>query len=588
MASSQLFKTELILNFLGFIIDVDPGPVLIVEPRAADAESLSKDRLAPMLRATPCLKGKVRDAKSRDSDNTIDHKSFDGGHVTMVGANAPSGLAMRPIRYLLMDEVDRYPASAGTEGDPVNLAKRRTDEFFWNKKIIQVSSPGMEGVSRIADLFSDSDQRYPYVPCPECGEFQILEFERLVYSEEQGRAKIASFRCAHCEALIQHHKKAWMLKRGEWRAHNPASSIPGFWINQMYSTRRTWGDMAEEYLRVKDKPETLQTYINTVLGRTYKQTGEAPDWQRLVDKAESYQRGIIPAGALCLVAGVDVQKDRIEAELVGFNRREWWSVDFRVMEGDTSKAEVWQKLTDLLNERFRHESGVEMSILRMAVDSGYATQQAYAWGRLQGGSRVMVTKGLSQEAAAAIGKPTQVDVSFQGKVIKRGLLLWPVTVGLYKEQIYGQLRLDATVNDGVESFPKGYCHFPKYDQEFFKQLTAEQLVTTVNKRTGFRKREWQKTRDRNEALDCRVYAMAAAANAGKDSWSEHRWLKLESAFMVAPPEPPKFEALEIAPADIPLTRAALIASRQAQQQTARTADGRTVTRSSWGAGFQRG
>jgi len=232
MAAAQTGKTEVALNLVGYIIDRDPGPMLVVLPRVEDGEAWSKDRLAPMLRMTPCLNGKVADVRTRDSNNRILHKQFQGGSITIAGANSPAGLAMRPIRYVLLDEVDRYPASAGTEGDPVALAIKRS-ATWWNRKILLVSTPTVKGASRIESWWLRSNQSSYWVPCPDCGAYQVLVWPNLEWPE--GRPEEARYRCAHCGALIPPHRKAWMLARGEWRAANPKSKIAGFWISQLYS-----------------------------------------------------------------------------------------------------------------------------------------------------------------------------------------------------------------------------------------------------------------------------------------------------------------------------------------------------------------
>ena len=215
MSSSQVGKTECLNSFVGYIIDRDPGPVLVVQPRVEDGEAWSKDRLAPMLRDTPCLHGKVADVRSRDANNRVLHKRFQGGSITIAGANSPAGLAMRPIRYVLLDEVDRYPPSAGTEGDPVSLAVKRSTTW-WNRKILLVSTPTVKGASRIESWWLRSNQQSYWVPCPECGAHQVLVWPSVEWP--QGQPEDAKYRCAHCAALIPSHRKAWMLARGEWRA----------------------------------------------------------------------------------------------------------------------------------------------------------------------------------------------------------------------------------------------------------------------------------------------------------------------------------------------------------------------------------
>ena len=269
------------MNFIGFIADIDPGPVLVVEPaHGGTPRRLSKDRVAPMFRATTALRGKIAPVKSRDSNNTTLHKVLanGAGHITFTGAISPSGLAMRPIRYVLLDEVDRYPASAGSEGDPVSLAVQRTAEFAHNKKIVMASTPTTKGLSRVELAWRESDQRDYFVPCPKCGEYQLLVFgdgtgPGLVWPE--GKPEEAMYRCAGCQQLIPHHQKAWMVERGEYRAARPASPIPGFRVSQLISPKRAWGEIAGEFLAAKKSPETLKAFLNTVLAQLWEDASHA-------------------------------------------------------------------------------------------------------------------------------------------------------------------------------------------------------------------------------------------------------------------------------------------------------------------------
>ena len=564
MCSSQMMKTEILINFIGFIIDQEPGPILAVEPRADDAKTLSKDRIAPMLRDTPCLQGKVADVRSRDSGNTTLHKSFVGGHLTFVGAISPSGLAMRPIRYALLDEVDRYPMSAGTEGDPIALAVRRTDEFAWNKKILKCSTPTIEGVSKIAAAYEESDQRKPLVPCPLCGEMQVLMFSGIVW--ESNDFEHAQYQCSGCKQLIPHHKKAWMLKNGKWVAQNPDSKVPGFWISQLYSTRRTWGQIAKEFSVARKSVEQLKTFTNTVLAETWKERGEAPAWRAIYDRAEDYAHKTVPRAGLFLTASGDVQQDRIEVDYYAWGRnRESWLVDHIVIPGDPARSEIWEQVTVALNLSFRHESGRQMSAVRFAIDSRYSTRDVYAWVSKQGPGRVMAVRGVVT-GAAALGQPSATDVMANGQKRRRGVKVWPVVGPLIKSQLYGWLRLQAPINP-EDSYPAGYCHFPKMDPEFFQQLVAEEIHVKKNK-SGFQVSEWVKTRERNEALDNRVYATAAAISFGLDRFQEHNWRQLEAALVI-----PKEEPVKEAPAPQPRPLSPPIPNptpRQSQYQPVRS------------------
>ncbi len=266
ISSSQIGKTETLLNFAGYIIDRDPGPVLVVQPRVEDGKSWSKDRLAPMLRDTPCLRGKVSDVRARDANNTTLHKRFPGGHITIAGANSAAGLAARPIRYALLDEVDRYPASAGAEGDPMSLPIKRTATFR-NRKIVMVSSPTVKGASRVEAAWLKSNRQSYWVPCPDCGHFQILRWPNLEWPDADLAA--AAYRCEHCAALIPGYRKSWMLARGEWRPINPKAKAVGLRIKPVVlELDGVWRDG----LRVpngKREPETLRPSVNTALAKPW-------------------------------------------------------------------------------------------------------------------------------------------------------------------------------------------------------------------------------------------------------------------------------------------------------------------------------
>jgi len=336
--------------------------------------------------------------------------------------------------------------------------------------------------------------------------------------------------CEHCGQEIQNHQKQSMLAPGEWRPSAVGDGkTAGFHLSSLYSPIGwfAWSDAAKQFEQAQKNPALLQVFVNTVLGETWTLLGEAPEWQKLYDRRESYKVGTVPPGALFLTAGADVQKDRIEVEIVGWGRgKESWSVDYRVFEGDTSRPQVWEKLTALLNETFTTTGGLELPVLQLAVDSGFAATEVYQWARRQGG-RVVVIKGDSR-APALLGPAAPVEVGPLGKRITRGVRVWPVNSGMAKEELYRWLRLDRPTDEDIEkglAFPPGYCHFPRYGEEYFKQITAEQLVTKIVK--GYRRHQWQKMRERNEALDCRVYARAAASRVGIDRYQEKHWRATE-------------------------------------------------------------
>ena len=527
MKGAQIGGTECGNNWMGYIIHQAPGPMMAVQPTVEMAKRNSKQRIDPLIEESEVLRKLVRDPRSRDSGNTVLSKDFPGGVLVMTGANSAVGLRSMAARYLFLDEVDAYQGDVEGEGDPITLAMARTRTFA-RRKVFLVSTPKITGMSRIESAYEESDQRKYWVPCPTCREFQILKFAQLRWPK--GDPQSAVYVCEHCGQEIRNHQKHSMLARGEWRAGAKGDGrTAGFHISSLYSPVGwfSWGDAAKQFEQAQKNPALLQVFVNTVLGETWTLLGEAPEWQKLYDRREEYKVGLVPRGGLFLTAGADVQKDRIEVEIAAWGRgKESWSVDYRVFEGDTSRAAVWEKLTGLLNESFTTESGLELPIMQLAVDSGFATIEVYQWARRQGG-RVLVIKGDSR-TPSLIGSASPVEVGPMGAKLKRGVRVWPVNSGMAKEELYRWLRQDRPTDEDVAKgipFPSGYCHFPRYSEEYFKQITAEQLVTKIVK--GYRRHEWQKMRERNEALDCRVYARAAAGRVGIDRFQEKHWTDLE-------------------------------------------------------------
>ena len=519
LKSSQVGGTECGLNWLAWIIHQCPGPVLCVQPTTEMAKRLSKQRVDPMIAACPQLTGKVRDKRERDSSNTQLQKVFPpSGYLVLTGANSAVGLRSMPVRFLFLDEVDGYPSDVAGEGDPVELAIART-RTFPQRKIYAASSPTLREQSRIERLYDNSDQRIYEVPCPQCGHFQTLEFSQLRWPK--GRPREAVYHCRSCDREIREGLKTSLLAAGRWRATADSSITAGFRISSLYSPLGwfSWGEACEQYERAGNNPHDLQVFHNTVLGQSYAESGETPDERRLYERRESYQIGVVPEGAGVLTAGADVQRDRIECEVVAWGpRRESWSVDYRVLHGDTSQPEVWKQLAALLSESFPCATGGTLQIERLAVDSGYNTMSVYNWARSMSQARVMVVHGENR-ATALVGGSKVTDVGPQGQRMKSGVRLWQINTVIAKEELYRNLRMDAPL-DG-EPFPPGWCHFPEYSLEYFEQLCAEKIMTKI--RHGYPETYWMKIRARNEALDCRVYARAASVAARIDLWSDERW-----------------------------------------------------------------
>ncbi|WP_341810999.1 phage terminase large subunit family protein [Wolbachia endosymbiont (group B) of Chesias legatella] len=523
MKGAQIGGTEAGNNWIGYIIDQTPGPMLVVQPTVEMGKRWSKGRFAPLIESTPCLKSKVKDPRSRDSGNTVQSKEFPGGIVVITGANSSVGLRSMPVKYLFLDEIDAYPGDSGGEGDPVLLSIARTNTFA-RRKIFLVSTPTIHGISRIEKEFEATDKRYFFVPCPHCNYYQVLKWSQIKWENNDSRT--AHYVCTECSGKIENHQKTEMLERGEWRPTNRVKGEKkGFHLSSLYSPVGwySWQQAVEDFLHAKESEQLLKVWINTTLGETWVDKGEVPDWKQLFNRREFFPVGTVPRREVVLTAGVDVQKDRLEVEVVAWGRsRENWSIDYRVFEGDTGGGEVWGKLSELLNHHFIGENGLEYMISMMAVDAGYATQEVYNWVRgHQGSGRVMAVKGVNK-ALVPLSSPSRVDITVGGQKLKRGIKLWPVGVSILKSELF-QL-LNVLKNGEKEKVPAGYCHFPEYAPEYFKQLTAEQLVSKVVK--GYTKQEWQKVRERNEVLDCRIYARAASIALGIDRWPESKWNSL--------------------------------------------------------------
>lgn len=544
MKGAQIGGTEVGNNFLGYIVHLSPGPVMLVMPTVDGAKRTSKTRIDPMFEAIPELKGVISDRRSKDASNTTLMKEFQGGVLVLTGANSAIGLRSMPVRYIFLDEIDAYKGDVEGEGDPVNLAIKRTSTFN-RRKIFMVSTPTIQGVSRIEYEYEQSDQRHYMVPCPYCNKRQSLKWKQIHFENDDPAT--ATYVCEHCGAIIEEHLKTWMLENGIWEKSNPKSNVAGFHLSSLYSPVGwfSWADAVKQFLDAKNKDNLLKVWVNTVLGETWLEKGEAPEWQILFDKREDYQQEIVPSGGLFLTAGADVQKDRIECEVVAWGRnKESWSVGYFIINGDTAREEVWNELSEFSKRYFEHSSGVMLPISRFAIDSGFATQQVYNWVRKQPINFAMAIKG-TDSGVTPLGLPTRVDLNINGKRLRRGAKVWSVGTSILKSELYQFLRL--TQNED-ESYPAGYCHFPKYDSEYFKQLTAEQLVTKMVR--GYQKREWQKTRERNEALDCRVYARAASISFGIEQFTETKWRNLEKALIPESKEKVKLPAKKKTKLDI--------------------------------------
>ena len=493
MKSAQIGWTEMLGNVVGFFIDRDPSTILLIQPTLEMGTAWSKDRLAPMIRDTPALQGKIRDARSRDSGNTLLLKEFPGGRITIAGANSPAGLASRPIRIVLCDEVDRYPASAGTEGDPISLARKRSTTF-WNRKLLMGSTPTVKGASRIEAAFEASDQRYYLVPCPHCDEFDRLRWENVHW--EEGAPREAWYACPHCGGVIRDADKLRMLQRGRWEATALSRGIAGFHLNELYSPWVSFGDTAAAFLEAKKSPEMLQTWVNTSLGETWVERGDAPTFERVASLRRDYASGEVPTDALALTAGVDVQKSRLVYVI-----RAWgyqmgsWLVEFGELWGETDRPEVWAQLGDVLATEYG-----EQAIKLALVDSGYLPDMVYRFCR----QHPVALPSKGSESLSQPVRMSRVDVTVRGQRMRQGQQLWHVDTGYFKSLVHSRI-------DWPEDQP-GAWHLPSdVPDDYCRQIIAESKIVLPSGKVT-----WKRHDRENHALDCEVYASAAAKILGID------------------------------------------------------------------------
>ena len=541
MKCARIGGTEAGLNIVGYFIDQDPSPVMIVQPTVDDAKDFSKEQLAPMIADTPCLTRKVRSPSSRDSGNTVQAKVFDGGALFLVGANSPRGFRRRTARILDLEEVDGYPMSAGAEGDPLKLAIRRTSTFAYRRKVFLNSTPTLKGLSRIEDYYERSDQRRYHVACPHCQHLAPLRWANLVYKDLPDPV----YRCDGCGALWGEADKFPALQAGVWVADRPGRPIRGYHINALYSPWVTWRELVEEWREAQGDILKLQVFVNTVLGETWEDRTGAFDPATLGTRPR-HAAALVPAGVQLLTVGVDVQDDRLEATTWGWGAdRRRWRMAHDVLRGDPGQREVWAALDGVRTRAWATEDGRTLTAFAVGVDSGAHTRAVYDYCGARYASRVYALKGSSTSGAPLLPR---------GATKARGCKLFVIGTEAAKDEWYSALRADPGTAMAV-AFDEGT------DAGYLQQLTAERAVRKLVNGRQVRRYELPRG-ERSEALDCAVYALAALLLTGVRLRSE----------------------------EVAVTVAAPVDSPPESQQTLRQAFSRPTTRprgSSWTQGWRR-
>jgi phage terminase large subunit GpA-like protein len=551
MFATQMGKTEVLYNSLLQRIHTEPQDMMMVQPTLQDAQDHSTKRFLPTVLETRALDGLVATRKSRDESTSWRARSIQGNFaVFFAGANSAASLASKPLGFGVADEVDKWPADVDNEGPPLGLLEERMSNFS-RRKLLIASTPTIRGASEIERQYLASDRRKYFVPCPHCGELQVL-----VWGDGEGyglkwlktdagiaRPETAVYICRHHGCTIQEFHKTEMLAEGVWRPEVPGAArgkVAGFWINKLYSPLgwRSWEELVDEWVKANEQYQIgnsapLKKFKNSSLAETWAEKGRGAEHRDLEARAEPYPPGAVPRGGLMLTMGVDTQPDRLEARVWAFGRgEESWLVERHIIAGDPnieegSPGSPWSRLTEIRRTPLRHASGTQMVIEATCVDSGgHNTHAVYAYCRAHSHAHVLAIKGASQYGKPVLGKPSMIDVNWRGKTIQRGVKLWQVGTDTAKHLLHGRMRL-------AQAGP-GYVHVPdayKLTDEFEQMTAAKLMPVVVQSKPSMR---WiTASGKREEAGDCMVYAYAAACYLGIQSYREPGWARRE--LRIAPP-----------------------------------------------------
>lgn len=524
-SSSQIGKSDMMNNVIGRFAHLDPCAIMMIQPTIDMAQDYSKTRIAPMIRDTKVLNNLFYDVKSRDANNTILSKVFPGGRLIMCGANSPAGLASRPIRILLADEVDRFPDSAGTEGDPVDLAAKRMTTF-WNSCMGLFSTPTNEGTSRIDEEYLAGTQEEWQHKCPNCGEYHLLRHIDMTVDYKEiktpsGKKTVivndVKWRCPHCGfSFSEKEMKQTQQKYISQNSDALKNGIRSFFVNGFTSPWMTWTRIMREWLEAKGDPEREKVIMNTVFGESYKQKGAFEDEQMFLRRRESYGAEL-PNGVLLLTAAIDTQDNRLEYEVVGWGKEEeCWGIRKGIVLGAPNQARTWKEIDNILDKTYHFADGKGLKVVRTFIDSGgHYTSDVYNYCQKNFYKQRFAIKGRGGPGIPLIYKIAKANNA------KAPLILLGVDDG--KQQIMDRLSIDSP--------GPLYFHFPQdegikelsnrgYDDLYFKGIISEHKK--VYKRNGVLREVWETTKNvRNEPLDLRNYNLACMKSLKPD------WVKLE-------------------------------------------------------------
>jgi phage terminase large subunit GpA-like protein len=558
MKGAQVGGTEIGLNWLGYIVDIDPAPILVVQPTTELARRFSIQRIKPLFDKTQAIKDALSLSEESFTDQSL-MKSFPNGILAITSSLSLANLRSMPMKYLFLDEVDAYLDSED-EGDVVDIAEARTRSFASSKKIFRNSTPLLEKTSKINSYFKSENavQCVFKIPCPFCRSFQEIKFENLKW--EEGKPKTVKLVCINCNEEIEERYKPKFLNDGDWFDKNgnridldnlaDGKDEISFHISSFYSPLGwfSWQDAVKQWEQIlKSNSEAKKkAFRNTIEGLPYSpKVKKLPEWERLYERRSNYLSGSIPSkDILYLTCGIDVQGNRLEAEVIGHTKDfHQYSIEYRIFYGDIFDKKVWQELSNFIHKRYKYEAEdteATIGISKVAIDANFETTTVLAWCRSQSQNHVMPIRG-DDKLDSHLASPKKVEYNQRGERLRSSLKIWRVGVSVLKNEFFGWLGLKIDENGEI---PNGYCFFPHdYPIEYFKQLTAEELV--LAKLRGRTVYKYEQKRKRNEALDTRIYNRAASYAAGLDRYTDQDWEDLkESIFMVPEYEQEEYEEEE--------------------------------------------
>jgi phage terminase large subunit GpA-like protein len=542
--------------------------MLIVLPSQDTAKEWSKQRLTQLLNDTPSLQGKVLDSRRERGNNTIGSKSYPGGIIKVAWASSAKKLRSMPSGLILADEVDGFQGDVQGEGDPVALLKRRFSNFP-RGKLLMISSPTLKHLSRIEREFTAGDQRYYFVSCPHCGHRQALVFTQLQW--EKGKPETAIYYCVSCGRGIPERFKTEMLAGGVWVATKsqpglvmtgfpagevialPETSNPSFHLSALYSPLGwySWRQCAADWEAAQGRPDLLKVFLNTVLGQTWADKGELLEPERLFAKREFFELATVPNGGLFLTASADVMRDRLEIAIDAWGRnRERWGIWYEIITGDTSLEAPWRALRELLMRWWPHESGGQMLIWVMGIDTGYRPEKVYEFAHQHGvhpaygpaGARVIHNQTVVPiKGGHSLTKSIENISTIDAAKKRGGLRIITLGTPCLKGELLSLLRLPRPAPG--EPFPSGFCHFAYPEYSYYQSLCSEQRIVRQNGAI-----EWMRDPSiKNEAWDLEVYNFAMAILCGLNSMREVHLAELERRIKPSTPPP----TLTVSPANTP-------------------------------------